>query len=78
MLVKTVIQDVSKTLHLGYDVLLLLAIDLLERRGSTNNIVNNNCRRGREQQQLGDRDFLSVLIDYKWYTEPLFLGGGSI
>jgi len=36
--------------------------------------VNNNCRRVIEQQ-LGDRDFPSVLIDYKWYTEPLFLGG---
>ena len=33
MLAKTVIQDVSKTLHSGYDVLLLVDIDLLERGG---------------------------------------------
>ena len=42
-----------------------------------NTAVNNNHWRVREQQ-LGDRDFPSVFIDYKWYMEPLFLGGGSI
>lgn len=72
MLAKTVIQDVSNTLHSGYDIIIAIGHRFVGwRRGGTNNTVNNNCGRVREQQ-LGDRDFPSVFIDLQMVHGGLY------